>query len=120
MSRKNWVVLILMLVAGAGIFAFSLRNTDLHQLSIDLANLNWGWFSVAVLCICLYLGLEGVVTKLFMADRYPDFSWKNTMRVPLVEQLFNGITPFSTGGQPAQLVAMLQAGSMAAGPARSS
>ncbi len=110
MSRKNWIVLILMLVAGAGIFAFSLRNTDLHQLSIDLANLNWGWFSVAVLCICLYLGLEGVVTKLFMADRYPDFSWKNAMRVPLVEQLFNGITPFSTGGQPAQLVAMLQAG----------
>ena len=48
MSRKNWVVLILMLVAGAGIFAFSLRNTDLHQLSIDLANLNWGWFSVAL------------------------------------------------------------------------
>ncbi len=77
-----------------------MRNTDLHQLSIDLANLNWGWFSVAVLCICLYLGLEGVVTKLFMADRYPDFSWKNTMRVPLVEQLFNGITPFSTGANP--------------------
>ena len=96
---KNWVVLILMLVAGAGIFAFSLRNTDLHQLSIDLANLNWGWFSVAVLCICLYTGAcKGSLLKLFMADRYPDFSWKNTMRVPLVEQtLQRDYFPFPPG-----------------------
>lgn len=110
MSRKNWLVLSLMLLLGIGIFGFSLRNTNMHQLRVDLAQLNWGWFLVAVLCICIYLGLEGVVVKIFMENRYPDFSWKDSLRMPLIEQLFNGITPFSTGGQPAQLVAMLQSG----------
>lgn len=110
MSRKNWLVLILMLLLGGGIFAYSLRNTNLNEVSKDLATMNWGWFLAAVICICLYLGLEGVVVKIFMANRYPSFTWKDAFRLPLIEQLFNGITPFSTGGQPAQLLAMLQSG----------
>ncbi|KRN58107.1 lysylphosphatidylglycerol synthase transmembrane domain-containing protein [Limosilactobacillus secaliphilus] len=110
MSRKNWLVLILMLLAGGGIFAYSLRGTDIHQLGRDLAAMNWGWFLVAVICICIYLGLEGVVVKIFMGNRFKNFTWKDALRLPLIEQLFNGITPFSTGGQPAQLLAMLQSG----------
>lgn len=86
-----------MLLGGLGIFAFSLRHTNLNQLGVDLAYLRWGWFAVAIGCIVLYLGLEGVVVKIFMADRYPTFTWKNAFRLPLIEQLFNGLTPFSTG-----------------------
>lgn len=110
MSRKNWLVLSLMLLAGVGIFAYSLRDINLHQVAHDLGRMNWAWFALAVVCIILYLALEGVVMKIFMVDRYPDFTWKDALRLPLIEQLFNGITPFSTGGQPAQLVALLQSG----------
>lgn len=74
-----------MFVVGIGIFIFLLCNIDLYQLSIDFVNFNWGWFSVVVLCICFYLGLEGVVIKFFMVDCYLDFSWKNIMWVLLVE-----------------------------------
>ncbi len=110
MSRKNWLVLTTMLLLGIGIFAYSLRDTNLQEISADLVTMNWGWFMVALLCICLYLVFEGVTVKIFMANRYPHFTWKDALRLPLIEQLFNGITPFSTGGQPAQLVAMLQSG----------
>lgn len=110
MSRKNWLVLTTMLLLGICIFAYSLRDTNLQEISADLATMNWGWFLVALLCICLYLIFEGVTVKIFMANRYPNFTWKDALRLPLIEQLFNGITPFSTGGQPAQLVAMLQSG----------
>lgn len=110
MSRKNWLVLILMVMAGCGIFAYSMRDQNLHLIMAELKRMNWGWFLVAVACICLYMGLEGVVDKRFLANRYPDFTWKDALRLPPIEQLFNGITPFSTGGQPAQLVALLQSG----------
>lgn len=110
MSRKNWLVLILMVMAGCGIFAYSMRDQNLHLIMAELKRMNWGWFLVAVACICLYMGLEGVVDKLFLANRYPDFTWRDALRLPPIEQLFNGITPFSTGGQPAQLVALLQSG----------
>lgn len=110
MSRKNWLVLILMVMAGCGIFAYSMRDQNLHLIMAELKRMNWEWFLVAVACICLYMGLEGVVDKLFLANRYPDFTWRDALRLPPIEQLFNGITPFSTGGQPAQLVALLQSG----------
>lgn len=110
MSRKNWIALVVMMLIGGGIIIYSLRTVNLHLLVRDFFTLNWGWMLVALICICLYLGLEGVVVKIFMNNRHPDFTWKDALRLPPIEQLFNGITPFSTGGQPAQLIAMLQCG----------
>ena len=110
MSRKNWLALVAMLLIGGGIVAYSLRTVNLRLLVQDFFTLNWWWMLVALACICLYLILEGVVVKIFMNNRHTDFTWKDALRLPPIEQLFNGITPFSTGGQPAQLVAMLQCG----------
>ena len=110
MSRKNWLALVAMRLIGGGIVAYSLRTVNLRLLVQDFFTLNWWWMLVALACICLYLILEGVVVKIFMNNRHADFTWKDALRLPPIEQLFNGITPFSTGGQPAQLVAMLQCG----------
>ena len=110
MSRKNWLALVAMLLIGGGIVAYSLRTVNLRLLIQDFFTLNRWWMLVALACICLYLILEGVVVKIFMNNRHADFTWKDALRLPPIEQLFNGITPFSTGGQPAQLVAMLQCG----------
>ena len=110
MSRKNWLALVAMLLIGGGIVAYSIRTVNLRLLIQDFFTLNWWWMLVALACICLYLILEGVVVKIFMNNRHADFTWKDALRLPPIEQLFNGITPFSTGGQPAQLVAMLQCG----------
>ena len=110
MSRKNWLALVAMLLIGGGIVAYSLRTVNLRLLVQDFFTLNWWWMLVALACICLYLILEGVVVKIFMNNHHADFTWKDALRLPPIEQLFNGITPFSTGGQPAQLVAMLQCG----------
>jgi uncharacterized protein (TIRG00374 family) len=109
-NRRNWIALVSMLLIGVAIIGYSLRTVNLRLLVRELNTLNWGWMLVALLCICLYLVLEGVVVKIFMSDRHKDFTWKDALRLPPIEQLFNGITPFSTGGQPAQLVAMLQSG----------
>lgn len=110
MTRKNWGALLVMLLVGGIIFMYSLREVNLQQLWANLLELNWGWLLVAIACMALYLILEGIVVKLFMNQRYPSYSWGNALRLPLIEQLFNGITPFSTGGQPAQIIAMLKAG----------
>ncbi len=58
------------------------------------------------------LRLRSLVVKIFVDERIGQYSFKSALRIPLIEQLFNGITPFSSGGQPAQLIAMLQSGIM--------
>lgn len=110
MSRRNKWVLALMLLLGIAIFAFSLRDIKFSVLINDFVNINFWWFGVAILCMAIYLGLEAWIVKVFISDRIEGFTFKDALRIPMVEQLFNGITPFSSGGQPAQLIALMQTG----------
>ncbi|WP_035422331.1 lysylphosphatidylglycerol synthase transmembrane domain-containing protein [Fructilactobacillus florum] len=110
MTRRNFFSLIIMLGLGLLISWYAVRDIKFDVLINDLASINLWWLLVAVGCILLYFGLEAVVTHMLVASSTPDFSFRDALRVPLVEQLFNGITPFSSGGQPAQVVVLLQSG----------
>lgn len=110
MSRRNKVVLGIMLALGIAIFGFSLRNVNLHNLGHDILHIHWQWLIVAVICMLLYFGIEAIITRMFVTSNGDHFSFRDAIRIPLIEQLFNGITPFSSGGQPAQLIALMQSG----------
>lgn len=110
MTRKNFWALIIMLFVGVGIMGFELRQTNLRVLWHSLLHLKLQWLAVAVVCMLLYWLFEALVVRLLLHKRVGHFSFKSAMRIPLVEQLFNSITPFSSGGQPAQLVALMQSG----------
>lgn len=99
-----------MVIIGAAILAYSMKDIKLSVLIHDFFTLDPWWLLVAFLCICAYLLIEGFVTKVLVSNRVENFTFKDAIRVPLVEQLFNGITPFSSGGQPGQLIVMLQTG----------
>jgi uncharacterized protein (TIRG00374 family) len=110
MTRKNGIVFTVMLLIGMGIFWYSFRNVDIKQAWHIVAHANWWWLLVALAAMAFYLFMEAVIVKL-LADRQDErMSWWAAIRVPLVEQLGNGITPFATGGQPMQIIAMAQAG----------
>lgn len=51
MSRRNWGVLVMMLLIGVGIFVYALRDINLHVLIQEFNTINWGWMLVAVICI---------------------------------------------------------------------
>ncbi|KRN20310.1 hypothetical protein IV79_GL000979 [Pediococcus claussenii] len=99
-----------MILIGALIFGISLKNENLGSVWHDLIHLNMWWIAVALGCMFLYFGLEGIITKMLVESNGNKLSWRDSFRIPLIEQLFNGITPFSSGGQPAQLVALMQSG----------
>ncbi len=109
-TRKNGIVFILMLLVGVSVFWWSMRSVKPVQFFHSLASANWWWLLVAVGAMLLYFVLEAAVNKVFVDTVHGKMSWHNAIRVPLVEQLGNGITPFATGGQPMQLIAMAQTG----------
>jgi uncharacterized protein (TIRG00374 family) len=110
MSRRNKITLLAMVIIGALILAYSMKDIKLSVLIHDFFTLDPWWLLVAFGCICAYLLIEGIITKVLVSNRVKKFTFKDALRVPLVEQLFNGITPFSSGGQPGQLIVMLQTG----------
>lgn len=99
-----------MLVVGVLICWYSLRGVSYRELAGDIRTLKWSWVAVSVLSMGLSVVFEALVVKVLVQRHLPRYPMKDAVRVPLVELLFNGITPFSTGGQPAQLFALLQSG----------
>ncbi|GAA6112596.1 MAG: flippase-like domain-containing protein [Apilactobacillus sp.] len=110
MSKRNIITFITMFLVGILIFWYFIRDININVLVADFFTINWWWIVAALGCMFLYLGLEAVVTKTIVDTQVDNFTFRDAIRVPLVEQLFNGITPFSSGGQPGQLYVMVQTG----------
>lgn len=110
MSRKNrWAVLI-MVAIGVAIFAWEMKDLNFHQVWHTLNHMQLQWLLVALFVMVGSWVVESFVVKVFVEHQGEHLSFQAAFRVPLVEQLFNNITPFASGGQPAQLVALMQAG----------
>ncbi|ANZ57986.1 hypothetical protein BGL34_02455 [Fructilactobacillus lindneri] len=110
MSKRNKISFVVMIALGFLISWYAIRDIKFSVLINDITEINPWWMIVALGCILLYFLLEAVVTYILVKSSTPNFSFRDAIRVPLVEQLFNGITPFSSGGQPAQLVVLVQSG----------
>ncbi|KRL00247.1 lysylphosphatidylglycerol synthase transmembrane domain-containing protein [Liquorilactobacillus capillatus] len=110
MTRNNKIVLVLMLILGTAIFIFSVRNVSFNSLIGDIIKLKWQWLLLAVVSMLLSFFLEALVVRVLLKREGSLFPMRDAIRIPLIEQLFNGITPFSSGGQPAQLFVLLQSG----------
>ncbi|WP_179396293.1 lysylphosphatidylglycerol synthase transmembrane domain-containing protein [Lacticaseibacillus absianus] len=110
MSRRNKLVALLMVLIGGGIFAFEMRDLQVRQVIHTLRHLQLWWLLVATLMMLASWLVETLVVQIFVQHEGERLSFGAALRVPLVEQLFNNITPFASGGQPAQLVALMQAG----------
>ncbi|WP_261807401.1 lysylphosphatidylglycerol synthase transmembrane domain-containing protein [Lapidilactobacillus luobeiensis] len=111
MNRKHKIVLALMILLGVAIFWHESKDINYHQVIRGFDNLKWGWLIVAVGLMLLSVFLEALVVKqlLYRPDE-PKQPFINLLRIPPIEAVFNAVTPFSSGGQPAQLVALLQMG----------
>lgn len=110
MTRKNWLLLVGMLALGIGIFWYEIRTINFGKLIQALFHMNGWWLLAALMCMVFYWLFEAFVLQVFLKDKNTYFPLENAIRIPMIEQLFNAITPFSAGGQPAQLVGLMQSG----------
>lgn len=110
MTKRNTLSLIAVIAIGVGIFWYLIRDVNIKLLQREFFHINWWWIIIAIACVTLYYLLESAVIKILMRNQTAHFSWKDALRIPVIEHFFNGITPFSTGGQPAELMTMLQTG----------
>lgn len=111
MNRKNFGAMLVMLAIGGGIFAFEIHKTNLQSLLHQATTINWWWLLVAFGSMFCSFFFEALVLKVLLQNRDDELHhWWNILRIPWIQALFNAITPFSSGGQPAQIVSLVQSG----------
>ncbi|MFD1471873.1 lysylphosphatidylglycerol synthase transmembrane domain-containing protein [Companilactobacillus mishanensis] len=109
MSRKNIFALLVMLGLVGLIFWWEARKINFESLVTTFKGLNFFWLFVAFASMLLSYAVEAwVLHTLLKKKEDRKFGWWEMYRIPLIQALFNAITPFSSGGQPAQLVGLMQ------------
>lgn len=84
---------------------FSLRNVSFADLENYLQSINYLYLLLAFAMILLGYLCECLILKMLITEDHP--FW-NYLRIPAIQSVFNAITPFATGGQPSQLIALNQ------------
>lgn len=105
-TKKNAIVLLLIT---AIILYFLLKDEFLSVVEV-IRNVNIWWLLLATLGFLIYLWFKAITMHL-LAKRYSSkVNRKNLFTQTLIIQFFNGITPFSTGGQPMEVYLLKKKG----------
>ena len=111
MNKKHlWGVLIVLAISAFVLYT-DLKSTPLSEILGAAHGLNiWALIMVFGLMLLSYVCEAGILATLAHRKDEPKRSAWSFLRIPIIQALFNAITPMSTGGQPSQLAAMIQMG----------
>jgi len=97
--KKNSIILLLITV----IVLFCVLKDDFPSIIETLKNVNHLWLIVALSCFFIALGFEAKAYQEIIEGYQYDYTFKKAYKMLIITKFFNGITPFSSGGQPMQI-----------------
>lgn len=100
---------ILLLLFTALVLYFSLKDNFSDVMSY-IIKMNPIWFIIAFLLMVVYWLFKAIITREYVKNYKSDYTLVNSFRLQLETMFFNGVTPFSTGGGPFQILSLKKDG----------
>lgn len=97
--KKNSIILLLITI----VVLFCVLKDDFPSIVETLKNANHLWIIAALLCFFIALGFEAKAYQEIIQGYQYNYTFKKSYKMLLITKFFNGITPFSSGGQPMQI-----------------
>lgn len=108
---KNKIFNIIIIILSAAIFLYFLVfSHGIGYLIEQLRTLNYIWILLEVFSMFMYWTIECIVLNIFTQSISFRQRLIDSFKITMVGQFFNSITPFASGGQPAQLYFMIKRG----------
>lgn len=108
MKKYKFNIVILVLITF--IIMYLALKDDFNSTIKYLTSVDIPLFLISILFYILYLFFQTSSLHLFINGIDSKYKFKNTFILILSAQFFNGITPFSSGGQPFQMYLMKKQG----------
>ena len=96
---------ILLVIVGIIVLFFALKD-DFDEIMRLLLNANKMFILVAILFVLISDILKSIAVKKLIINSGYDCKLKDSLTLMIMTNFFNGITPFSLGGQPFELFVM--------------
>lgn len=104
--KKNSIILLIITLT---VLVFVLKD-DFPAIMKSLKNANVFYILIALLCFFVALLFEAKAYQEIIEEYQFDYNLKKSYKMLLITKFFNGITPFSSGGQPMQIYMLKKEG----------
>ncbi|MGN0817895.1 MAG: lysylphosphatidylglycerol synthase domain-containing protein, partial [Candidatus Coproplasma sp.] len=102
-KKKNFALFILYGALTVGILCIFLGINDFGETMKVLGGADIKYVLIALALLALYAALTPLTTCMLTKAKGLNVGFGTTYSISMTEHFFNGITPFSTGGQPFQI-----------------
>ena len=111
-TSKKVIVLstLFILFIFIGTFAYMMNTDDVNNLGEILRTADYKWVLIGLICLIIMWLAETVNMHIPLKRLYPTQKFTNSIKITMIGQLFNNLTPFSTGGQVMQVYEMGKSG----------
>lgn len=100
---KNKTLNLSLLILALSIVLYFTLKDNFSSIMHELSKVNILIFALAIFVFILSLMIKSVSLQIFIKEHKKNYSFKSAFCLTLIGQFLNGITPFSTGGQPFQV-----------------
>lgn len=97
--KKNSIILLLITL----VVLFCVLKDDFPSILETLKSANLLWIVIALICFFGALAFEARAYQEIIQGYEYNYTFKKSYKMLLITKFFNGITPFSSGGQPMQI-----------------
>lgn len=93
-----------------GIFIYMMNTDGAENLGELMRTADYRWVAAGVVCLIIMWLAETISLDIPVKRIYPEQKFTNSIKITMIGQLFNNITPFFTGGQIMQTYEMNRSG----------
>lgn len=109
-KRFTFFNIILIVAIFIGLFIYMVMVDGIHNILLVLQSVNYAWVVAGLVCMLLSWVSEAICLHIPIKKLYPQQTFRQSLRIMMIGQLFNNITPFCSGGQPMQAYYMQKDG----------
>lgn len=109
-NKKIIIDIVIIVLIFVGLFVYMLVVDGWDNIVRVVQTVKVEWLIAGLICMIIYWLLEALCLHAITRKIYTKQKFYQSLRVSMIGQLFNNLTPFSSGGQPMQLIAMKSEG----------
>ena len=110
MMKKRLIKLLIVLSSALLLTILILFTNSFDELIHLVNSAKWYWLAAGFACMVMYWVLDAVLLHTITVNMLERQPLRDSIRVTMIGQFFNAITPLSRAGQPVQVYVMAKGG----------
>lgn len=100
----------LIIVIFMGLFIYMINVDGIDNIINLMHQVDYRWVIAGLVCLIIHWICEALNLHIPLKKMYSNQKFSNSFKVSMIGQLFNNVTPFSSGGQPMQAYELTKTG----------